>query len=681
MGIFYNDEDKIMKVILIGAGVWGSNILRTLKELNHDVVVVDPIIPEAPSLDSVLSSDIKAAFIATPVPTHAKIADQCLEAGKHVFVEKPLATCSADAKALSIKALKKGLVLATGHLMLFHPVTEAAADLITDDTIGTIKYAEFNRLGHGTFRKDEDVMWSMMPHDFAMMSLMIGTPEYITAIGCKSVADKYDVVEVTADHADSKTVIRASWIHPIKNRTFTIVGTHGTIVGDPDNNKLTLYPHSDEAISGKVPPKHLQLGENIPVSSDQPLTKEIEHFFGLIDLANRTIYAGSAWYGPNVVDMLECATESLNNDGLKISTAQSNDMSMGGLPHIHKPIQHKLIRAAASVVESGRYINGPKVKEFEERIAGYLGVKHCIGVSNGTDALIVSLMALGIGTGDEVITTAYSFYATAEAIQRVGATPVFVDIDNTFNINAALIETKITDKTKAILPVHLFGKCADMKTIMGISHKYNIPVIEDAAQAFGAQQDGTYTGCFGAFGCTSFFPSKNLGGFGDGGAVFTNNDEMAEKVRLIRTHGSKSKTEFVCVGGNFRLDELQAALLLEKIEYVPLWLEDRRRVAIKYTDSFSSLVEAPEITSDHTFNQYVIKSDKANAIRKALTGNNIPMAHYYPYTLEEVVYGTAHCQVASSMKDSTIALPIHPHMLEVFQNRVIETLVGGVLEI
>ncbi len=263
----------------------------------------------------------------------------------------------------------------------------------------------------------------------------------------------------------------------------------------------------------------------------------------------------------------------------------------------NEPLMQRLIDKAAEVIRSGRYILGPEVEAFEREVAKYIGVEHAIGVSSGTDALLVALMALGIGAGDEVITTPFSFFATAGCIARVGAKPVFVDIrPDTYNLDVEQVEASVTERTKAILPVHLFGQACDMRALREIAAKHQLPLIEDAAQAIGTRSPAGPVGGLGAYGCFSFFPSKNLGGFGDGGLVTTNDADLADKARVIRAHGSKPKYYHAVVGGNFRLDALQAALLRVKLPALEGWTSVRRQNADRYDAAFGLPCDASRVT-------------------------------------------------------------------------------------
>ncbi|MFO7899358.1 MAG: DegT/DnrJ/EryC1/StrS family aminotransferase [Planctomycetota bacterium] len=307
---------------------------------------------------------------------------------------------------------------------------------------------------------------------------------------------------------------------------------------------------------------------------------------------------------------------------------------------MHEPIRDELIDALVEVLDSTRYIGGPYVERFESELADYVGARRAVGVSSGTDALLVALMALDVGPGDEVITTAFTFFATVGSIVRLGATPVFADIDPvTFNIDPAKIEGQITDRTAGIIAVDLFGQSAEMDAIAGLADEHGLWVVEDAAQSIGGLHHGRMCGTMGTVGTYSFFPAKNLGALGDGGAVVTDDDALADKIAVLRNHGSKPKYHHKLVGGNFRLDALQAAALSVKLPRLEDWEETRRRAAATYTerladdDRFVTPVEADG--NRHVFNQYElrVKGGKRDAAAAALDEAEIGHAIYYPVPL------------------------------------------------
>ncbi|MBW2381575.1 MAG: DegT/DnrJ/EryC1/StrS family aminotransferase [Deltaproteobacteria bacterium] len=307
----------------------------------------------------------------------------------------------------------------------------------------------------------------------------------------------------------------------------------------------------------------------------------------------------------------------------------------------HAPLIDRLTDKAAEVIRSGRYILGPEVVAFEREVAEYIGVEHAVGISSGTDALTVALMALGIGPGDEVITTPFTFFATAGCIARVGATPVFVDIrPDTFNIDVEQVAAAVTDRTRAILPVHLFGQACDMRALLGVATTHGLPIIEDAAQAIGTKSPLGPVGSLGAYGCFSFFPSKNLGGFGDSGLVTTQDPALAEKARVMRAHGSNPKYYHSVIGGNFRIDALQAALLRVKLPELQGWTLRRRENASRYDAAFStsgldeSLLRPPlRRFEGHVYNQYVLRTSRRDELQAHLQAEQIATAIYYPVPL------------------------------------------------
>lgn len=337
------------------------------------------------------------------------------------------------------------------------------------------------------------------------------------------------------------------------------------------------------------------------------------------------------------------------------------------------------------VIESQQFILGPEVEAFEQEVAAYCGAKYAIGVSSGTDALLIALMAAGIGKGDEVITTPYSFIATATSISRVGAIPVFIDIDpKTYTIDPKAIADEITDATKAIMPVHLFGQCAEMKPILDLAKQRNMLVIEDAAQAIGAGQNGVKAGTMGAFGCFSFFPSKNLGGFGDGGLVTTNDEAFAQRVKELRQHGGKDKYRNAMIGINGRLDALQAAVLRVKLTHLDAWSAARREHAEYYTQAFQGMKEvqtpitAPGNT--HIYNQYVLRVERRDELQAHLNAHQIGNAIYYPIPIhlqecyDILGYQETDFPAAEQAAAETIALPVYPELTQAQQDDVIETI-------
>ena len=381
----------------------------------------------------------------------------------------------------------------------------------------------------------------------------------------------------------------------------------------------------------------------------------------------------------------------------------------------YQAIKTDVDAAVAEVMESQHFILGPKVGQCEKAIARYCECAHAVGVSSGTDALLACLMAEDIGPGDEVITTPYTFFATAGTIARLGATPVFIDIDPiTYNLDPSQLESKVTKRTRAIMPVHLYGQMADMDPVMWVADKYGLVVIEDAAQAIGAEHKGRRAGSVGHYGCLSFFPSKNLGAAGDGGMIVTNDARRAEKLMCLRAHGSKPKYHHKIIGGNFRLDAIQAAVVIAKLPYLDHWTTARQRNAERYDQLFAasglniadtaapdagsrsstrgvassrrSASSAPSVllprvaTDRHIFNQYVIRVPRRDQLKDALQRRGVGTEVYYPVPMHlqecfaDLDYKAGAFPESESAANETLALPVYPELTDRQAGYVVESI-------
>jgi dTDP-4-amino-4,6-dideoxygalactose transaminase len=353
----------------------------------------------------------------------------------------------------------------------------------------------------------------------------------------------------------------------------------------------------------------------------------------------------------------------------------------------YAPLRDDILAAMTRVADSQRFIMGPEIDALEQELARMLAVPHAISVSSGTDALLLALMALGIGPGDEVITSTYSFFATAGAIARVGATPVLVDIDPvTFNIDPEQAIAAMTPRTKAIMPVHLFGLCADLDPLLDAAGRAGIPIVEDAAQAIGATYKSRPAGGIGAFGCFSFFPSKNLGAFGDAGLLTTTDATLAKRARLLRTHGMEPKYYHHVVGANFRMDAMQAAVLRVKAPHLAAWTEGRRANAARYRELFGAaglddFVRLPTEPPDrfHIYNQFVILTPERDALKQHLDAEGIGNEIYYPVPFHlqpcfaHLGYGRGRFPHAERAASESLAIPIYGELTLAQQNRVVSS--------
>ena len=348
-------------------------------------------------------------------------------------------------------------------------------------------------------------------------------------------------------------------------------------------------------------------------------------------------------------------------------------------------LRPELDKRIATVLDHGRYVLGPEVSELEEKLCDYLSVKHAIGVSSGTDSLLIALMAMGIGPGDEVITVPYTWISTAEVIALLGATTVFIDVEpDTLNMDTNLLEAAITENTKAIMPVGIYGQTSDLTAINEIAARDgNIPVIEDAAQSFGATHHGVKSGALSLVGSTSFFPSKPLGGYGDGGAIFTDDAELAEKMRWIRVHGQEKKHYHPVIGLNGRLDSLQAAIILPKFEVFDEEIAMRQQVAERYNERLGSLgIATPIVAAGNTsvYAQYTILTEDPSGMQVALNAEDIPSVSYYSVPLHEqpvfenLGYKRGDFPVTEKIGESGLSLPMSPYVKEEDQDRIYQCL-------
>ena len=359
----------------------------------------------------------------------------------------------------------------------------------------------------------------------------------------------------------------------------------------------------------------------------------------------------------------------------------------------YRLLKEPLHRGINDVLEHGRFIMGPEVVDFEQKLAAYVGVEHCVSVSSGTDALLIAMMALGVGPGDEVITSPFTFIATGEMIALLGARPVFVDVDRrTYNINPQLIEAAITPRTTAIMPVSLYGQCADFDEINSIAGSNGIPVIEDAAQSFGATYRGKMSCALSTIGCTSFFPSKPLGCYGDGGACLPNDADLAKRMREIRVHGQDRRYHHPIVGLNGRMDTLQAAILLAKLAAFPEEVAARARIGRRYSERIEARcasVTVPFIEEGNTsvFAQYTLQADERDDVLERLAEKNIPTAVHYPVPLHlqpafeslDLGFSAGSMPVSESLADRVFSLPMHPFLDEKTQDEIIDALTIALL--
>ncbi len=918
---------SISSIAVIGTGYWGKNLVRNYHSLSALRLICDsdrstlqyfqqhyPEVETCLALSEVLSHpDICGIAIATPAETHFRIARESLLAGKHVFVEKPLALSEAQGNELIALAERHRRILMVGHLLHYHPVFVRLKEMALSGEFGRINYIYSHRLNLGKIRREENILWSFAPHDISMiLSLAADDPESILATGINNLHQR--IADVTTTHLEFSSGLKAhifvSWLHPFKEQKLVVVGDRKMVVFDDTMNwdqKLLAYPHEitwrrNMPVPSKAEP------ERFTFPQCEPLKNECIHFLECIRTGKQPTTDGRE--GVRVLQVLNAAQASLDQGGIKIRLKGKAGAASGYLESFHTrqdvfvhesayvdagvsigseskvwhfshiirgsrigerctigqnvvigpdvtigngckiqnnvsvykgvtleddvfcgpsmvftnvfnpranirrmdEVRPTLVRQGASiganstivcgitigkyafigagavvtrdvpnyalmmgnparrshwmcscgvrlddalqcqscgqgyslvkddelvpgvaaavegkklefislgrqqerirpaleqnirtVLAHGKYIMGPEIQELEKKLAGFAGTKHAISCSSGTDALLMLLMAKGVGPGDAVFTTPFTFTATAEVIALLGATPVFVDIDpRTFNIDATHLQRAIQALKKgdhsyplpagsqslrpaAVIPVDMFGLPADYDALMAAADAEGLFVIEDAAQSFGASYKGRRTCSFGHAAGTSFFPAKPLGCYGDGGAVFTADDDLAHAMESIRVHGKGShKYDNARIGLNARLDTMQAAILLAKLAIFPEELEERQRVANRYTKGLISKVITPQASTDSVsaWAQYSILTDRRDEVQIALKQKNIPTAIYYPKPLHlqtafaYLGYKEGDFPASERCSQSILSLPMHPYL----SNDEIDRIIAAVMQ-
>jgi dTDP-4-amino-4,6-dideoxygalactose transaminase len=577
---------------------------------------------------------VDAVSIVVPTSLHYEIACECLNAGIHCLIEKPLTETLAEAEDLIEIAVEYGLVLQVGHIERFNSVVNGLVERLDQP-----KFIESTRLAPFTLRAtDVNVILDLMIHDIDLILYLADSPiERVSATGMAVISNDIDIANARIEFASGCVAnVTASRISTKRER------------------KTRIFQH-DTYLSA--------------------------------DLQNKVLSVIRKGQVTNAAGYLDITHESFENRDHhnQPDRGKSMPIPMVDLKRQYRNLKPQIDAALHVALAETRFILGPNVQAFEQEAAHYLGVRHAMTCASGTDALRLALLGAGIGPGDEVITSAFTFIANAEAIRHVGATPVFVDIqEDGFNLDPQRIEQALTGRTRAILPVHLFGRPADMDEIMALANAHDLAVIEDCAQSFGGRCQGQATGGIGISGAFSFFPSKNLGCFGDGGMVTCNDDKVAARIRLLRNHGSSQQYYHDVIGFNSRLDELQAVILRIKLAHVDDYNRSRRGIARRYNQLLNgSGVDTPTIPEDryHVFHQYTILCDERDRVREHLLARDIASAVYYPVPLhrQKAFADTAQPElpVTDAIAARCLSLPIFPEMTETQIDSVCDALVDA----
>jgi len=721
-----------MKVAVVGLGYFGVHYVRiSMEAADADLVAVcdvvqanvdkftnkHPQLKGYTDLDEMLKHDgLEAVIMITQASLHYRLAKKVLLAKKHLLIEKPFTTDAKQSVELTELAKDSGVTLLVGHTFLYNAAIQKTKEIYESNPFGELLYMYATRTNLGPFRKDVNAAWDLAPHDISIFQYLTGkVPSWVTAVGAKPLSTANgdlspssskrnteeameDVVFVTMGYEDTNVVsqIHVSWANPKKVRELTLVGTGMRVVFDDMDAAAHIKVFKTPVDTGKplaTESEHdgsyqgflgagLCLGDTYhpAVRHSEPLKDQVVDFLRCAKEGKQP--TSDARFGSDVVRVLEAIQESVKMKGTRVNVP-SHDSLKAGITNIplvdlkanYKRIKAEVVPAMLDVVENTQFVLGPQVKRFEENFAEWCGVKHCIGVNSGTDALFLALKFLDIGPGDEVITQANTFIASVLAISNVGATPVLVDHDDFFMMDVSKIEAKITSKTKAIMPVHLYGHMADMDAVLALAKKHNLKVVEDASQAHGARYKGKRAGSMGDCGCYSFYPGKNLGAYGDGGALCTNDEQLATRIQWWRSWGAMKKYHHELKGGNSRLDTIQAVVLDCKLKYMDEWNGCRAQRAAYYSKLLEGVGDLvlPQTPPDTVpvWHLYVVRTAKRDELLKFLNDGGIGAGIHYPIPIhelgaykEEMAGYTGQLPATSSNAVKLLSLPMFPELTE-----------------
>jgi dTDP-4-amino-4,6-dideoxygalactose transaminase/predicted dehydrogenase len=650
---------------------------------------------------------IQAVAVATQPSTHHDLAKRALLAGKHVFVEKPLAMEIGHAEELADLARRLGRRLMVGHILQYHPAFSRLQSLIATGVIGRVLRLQANRMNLGAIRLEEDVLWCLGPHDVSIILAIVGAePSEVQGVGGYHLRNA--IADAATLHltfpAGEQAQINLSWLNPVKEHRLTVIGTEAMIVlddGAPWERKLLLYRHSVNVAEHETA-TILAEPLPVPVEANEPLKRECQHFIDCIVQGRDPITNGDE--GLRVMRVLARASMAMNaghggqavfwgaSGGRRASegheTAAPSQIPFTDLGAQRRRLGQAVDEAVRRVLDHGAYIMGPEVAQLEADLSAFCGARHAISCGSGTDALVLILMAKGVKAGDAVFCPSFTFAATAEAIALLGATPIFVDIlPDTFNFDVGSLRPSMEMargrglNPVGIITVDLFGQPADYDRIEAAADREGLWLLCDAAQSFGASYKGRQVGTIGLATAASFYPAKPLGGYGDGGAVFTDDGELADIIRSLRIHGQGAdKYDNVRIGMNGRLDTLQAAILIEKLKIFPEEIAARNRIASRYNEQLRGIAAVPNILANATsvWAQYTLRLPgfDRGAFQAFLAAAGIPTAVHYPKPLHrQAAYkhfpaAPNGLPVSERLAAEVVSLPMHPYLTEDVQDRV-----------
>mmetsp|Transcript_113886 Transcript_113886/g.219166 ORF Transcript_113886/g.219166 Transcript_113886/m.219166 type:complete len:739 (+) Transcript_113886:141-2357(+) len=721
-----------MKVAVVGLGYFGVNYVRIANELpDADLVAVcdvfkanvDKVCAKYSNLkgfteiDELLAmEELEAIILITPATTHYETAKKVLKAKKHLLIEKPFTTESKHAVELTELAKSTGVTLLVGHTFLYNSGVQTTKRIMESTDFGDLLYMYATRTNLGPFRDDVNAAWDLAPHDISIFQYVTGkVPSWVCAVGSCPLRDApqkvgsprpgnsekmEDVVFITLGYEGTSLIsnIHVSWANPKKVRELTLVGSGMRVVFDDMDPaaRVKVFKTPVQGPGQNLPTETmtdgsyqaafygaLQTGDTYypSVKPSEPLKDQVSDFLRCAREGRQPV--SDARFGADVVRVLQAIQESVKKGGERVQVPSHDSFKVNPNANIplvdlkanYLSIKDEVWAGIGDVLNKTAFVLGPHVKKFEDEFAAWCGNKYCIGLNSGTDALYLAIKFLDIGPGDEVIVQANTFIASVLAISNNGATPVLVDHDEYYMLDCSKLEAAITPKTKAIMPVHLYGHCCDMDAILDIAKRHNLVVIEDASQAHGALYKGRRVGSIGDVGCFSLYPGKNLGAYGDAGCLTTNNEELATRINWWRNWGAKKKYHHELKGGNSRLDTVQAAVLSVKLKYMDAWNGRRGELAAYYTEKLRGVgdlitpCEAPGTKC--VWHLYVVRTAKRDALLKYLNDSGIGAGIHYPIPIHELGAYKKEMEAYAGQLPNTsnnapqlLSLPMFPELTE-----------------
>jgi len=720
-----------MKVAVVGLGYFGVNYVRIAAELPDSELIavcdvfkanVDKVCAKYPGvkgftdLDQLLAlEELEAVILITPAVTHYDNAKKVIQAKKHLLIEKPFTTNSKQGVELTDLAQQSGITLLVGHTFLYNTGIQTTKRIMESNDFGDLLYMYATRTNLGPFRDDVNAAWDLAPHDISIFQYITGkVPSWVCAVGAcplgasakpgsprSRMSDTIeDVVFITLGYEGTSLIsnIHVSWANPKKVRELTLVGSGMRLVFDDMDPaaRVKVFKTPVQGPGQPLPSEMmtdgsyqaafygaLQTGDTYypSIKPSEPLKDQVSDFLKCAKEGRQPV--SDARFGADVVRVLQAIQESVKKGGEKVMVPSHNSFKVSPTSNIplvdlkanYLRIKDEVWAGMHDVVEKTAFVLGPHVKKFEDEFAAWCGMKYCLGLNSGTDALYLAVKFYDIGEGDEIIVQGNTFIASVLAISNNGATPVLVDHDEHYMIDVTKIEAAITPRTKAIMPVHLYGNCADMDPILDIAKRHNLKVIEDASQAHGALYKGKRCGSMGDCGCFSLYPGKNLGAYGDAGCIITNDEDLATRINWWRNWGAKKKYHHELKGGNSRLDTIQAAVLSVKLKYMDSWNGRRGELAAYYSEKLKGVGDfvTPVIASGvvSVWHLYVVRTAKRDALLKFLNDSGIGAGIHYPIPIHELGAYKEECgkyaaqlPCTSEYAPKLLSLPMFPELTE-----------------